>query len=132
MSKQFWIVVGIILLVCVAAGSFDWLWRLHHSAARLSSNTNIPNVMPQQAIHTVSASIVHIEGCATFIQPPPSEKLEPRILPGASIENIRQVYGRESKYVEEIKEWKWQSDAINLQAWSDGKKKEARAFSEYT
>jgi hypothetical protein len=81
-----------------------------------------------QSDKAAPASRVHIEGCAGYVQPPYGEMLEPRVLPGAPIEEFRQTYGKESKHVEENKEWEWQTEAIDLHGWGDGQEEKARSI----
>jgi hypothetical protein len=71
---------------------------------------------------------VQIQGCAAYIQPFPGEELEPRVLPGASIETIRNVYGPELKHVNESREWEWKPENFSLQVWGDSDQKIARSL----
>ncbi|WP_263357199.1 hypothetical protein [Acidicapsa ligni] len=89
-----WIIA--ILLFVLAGGAYLIWWArpravLHgqlHSANEKPSHSNAPpqNLKP-----------LHVAGCDRDFLVRPGEILEPRVLPGSSIEQFRAVYGKESE-----------------------------------
>ena len=128
MSKQAWIVTAVILIVCAAAGWFAWSRPNQRTAAIPPSGTNASSATPEQVVQSQPTQAVRIEGCAAYIQPPPGEKLEPIVLPGVSIENLRKVYGRESRHTTDINEWEWHTEDFNLQGWGYSKENKIRSI----
>jgi hypothetical protein len=129
MSKKVWVVTSLgLLMVCSAAGWFAWLRPPRQSATTPPPNAIVTTPSSPQSDKIKRAPEIHIEGCAGYIQPPNGEKLEPRVLPGASIEKFRQTYGQESKHVKEIKEWEWETNSIDLQASGFSKEEKARSI----
>jgi len=97
MSPKAWVVTSVVLLMaCSAIGWFIWSGSPRHSAALPSQNAMVAAASSAQSDKAAPASRVHIEGCAGYVQPPYGEMLEPRVLPGAPIEEFRQTYGKET------------------------------------
>ncbi|MGA3080131.1 MAG: hypothetical protein ABSD44_01970 [Terracidiphilus sp.] len=122
MSKKAWAIPTLTLLtVCAVAGLFAGLRSLHHSAAMRPPQTISSSVMPKQAVQITPAPVIHIEGCAAYIQPPSGENLEPRMLPGASIEGFQTTYGQPGKHDKVAQSWEWENNASTLDAFANSK-----------
>lgn len=115
MSKQTWIVIALILLDCAAVSWFAWLRPHHRPAVTQPLTIIVSSVLPKQFVQSQPVPSAHIEGCAEYIQPSSGEKLEPRVLPGASIEAIRSIYGKESK--REEYDYVWNTSDYSLSAY---------------
>jgi hypothetical protein len=113
----------VLILLCAVAGWYGWL-RLRHTSVP-SQSIVASNIQRKEMAQDLG---IHIEGCEAYIQPPSGEKLEPRALPGASIDGLRRLYGLESKHDNDIKEWEWQAGKFNLQAWGNSLDDEAKSI----
>ncbi len=106
MSKRARIVFAIIFIFVCAAGA-EVLWKkLHHqTSVTFTTEAHTSNSAPKAMLSSQPVPNIRIEGCAAFIQPPPGEKLEPRLMLGASINDFRRIYGKESKHDGNHLEW---------------------------
>jgi len=99
LDKRAWIITGIIVLVAVGAYAV-WLHRAHayYNARSLSAAQHHGNAAPK-------TKTLHVEGCKEDFIVSPGEIVEPRIAPGASIDQFRTLYGEESKETSGIFTW---------------------------
>jgi hypothetical protein len=129
MHRKAWI-VAILLFLLVSPSA---VWYATMNLHRRSGESPRPAAIPGSALSKETkldsqVAGTHIEGCEAFILPGPGEPLEPRLLPEASIEDLRHLYGQETKHVDEIGEWEWQSSGFNLQGWEQGKARTVRSI----
>src|ERR1035438_4322165 len=90
LDKRAWIFAGILVLL--AAGSYGvWLRRTRavYSARSLSAARQPANTVSQR-------KSLHVEGCKGDFIVSPGELVEPRVVPGASADQFRALYGEES------------------------------------
>jgi len=127
MAKQIGLIAISSVAILCAAGMLVW-HKFSDIFPRkeqvLSTQTQSATTVPK----TVKAAPVQIRGCATYIEPPSGALVEPRVLTGASIEDLRQAYGKESNYNSEIREWEWKFEDFDLQGWANSKGDRARAI----
>ncbi len=100
LDKRAWIITGI--LVVLALGAYTaWLKRTrdYYQARSLSA-----------AQHHVQAAAktttLHVEGCREDFIVSPGEVVEPRMAPGASLEDFRSIYGDPSSQEGSAASWK--------------------------
>jgi len=106
-----WIIAGVLVLA--AAGAYIlWLTRAHvqYTARSLSSAPHAAN----QAAKPATKSL-HVEGCKEDFIVSPGEIVEPRVVPGASIDQFRAVYGPETKQPQ-VGIFDWHTEAFELRA----------------
>lgn len=85
-----WMIAGAILLT--AAGAYV-IWITRPRAVLPSRSLSASGHNPNQPI----TSSLHVEGCNEDFIVKPGELVEPRVVPGASLDQFRSVYGKESK-----------------------------------
>jgi hypothetical protein len=92
LDRRAWIVTCLIVLL--AAGAYLlWLTR-----ARAVQNSRSLSAAPPPANGAQGKTkSLHVEGCKDDFIVEPGELVEPRVVPGASLEQFRTVYGPESK-----------------------------------
>lgn len=113
MTKQAGIVIVILVLACAAGGVAVWMKSQNQTSLPVVTNTTHTSIAaPKPASLSQSAPSIHIEGCQAYIQPPLGEKMEPRLMPGASIDDFRRIYGHESKH--DGNDWQWDKDDFYL------------------
>jgi hypothetical protein len=87
-----WIAVFVILLLGVG-GYVIWL-NLPHTAVA-NKNLNVVGRRPAQPDSSKKKSL-HVEGCNEDFSVAIGEIVEPRVVPGSSIEQFRSIYGKET------------------------------------
>jgi len=112
LDRRAWIITCLILLL--AAGAYLlWLTR-----ARAVQNSRSLSAAPHPTDTAQGKTkSLHVEGCNDDFIVQPGELVEPRVLPGASLEQFRSVYGPESKKEARRKEPRvvaWNGDAYSL------------------
>jgi hypothetical protein len=106
LDKRAWIITG--FLVLVAAGCYaTWLHRAraYYNARSLSAARRHTDAAPK-------TKTLHVEGCREDFIISPGEIVEPRIAPGATIDQFRSLYGEESK--EDSGIFTWITDPFEL------------------
>jgi hypothetical protein len=110
-----WIIAGVILLT--AAGAYViWITRPRAviTGRSLSASPN-PSNTPAKPVKTS----LHVEGCREDFITQPGELVEPRVIPGASIEQFRTIYGPESSS-ESAGITQWEQNAFTLTGSGEG------------
>jgi len=106
-----WIIAGVLILA-VAGAYIVWLTRAHvQYTARSLSSAPHPAAEPAKP----ATNSLHVDGCKEDFIVSPGEIVEPRVVPGAPIDQFRQVYGRESKPAQPG-EFNWHTEAFDLKA----------------
>jgi hypothetical protein len=108
-----WIIAGLILLT--AAGAYViWITRPRavYSARSLSASGNHANSPVQPLAQNLTKSL-HVEGCKEDFIVSPGELVEPTAVPGAALEQFRNLYGLETKR-EAPNVWQWKQEAFWL------------------
>ena len=88
-----WIVACVILLS--AAGAYLlWIYRpkATYNARSLSAGAH-----PSDTASKPVTKSLHVDGCRQDFIVSPGELVEPTVVPGASLDNFRDVYGKETK-----------------------------------
>jgi hypothetical protein len=87
-----WIIAGLILLS--AAGAYViWLTR-----PRAVAQTRSLSAAGHPSSAASKTSTLHVEGCNEDFIVKPGELVEPRAVPGASLDQFRNIYGTETKH----------------------------------
>lgn len=87
-----WIIAGVILLT--AAGAYViWITR---PRAVITGRSLSASPSPSNAPAKPVTTSLHVEGCREDFITQPGELVEPRVVPGASLEQFRSVYGEEA------------------------------------
>ncbi len=118
MSKK--VGLGALLVFLAASSVAGWIgWKRFESYSTRSRlpESDSSKATREQSFSKPAAPSIHIDGCKSYLAPPNDEKLEPRVLPGASIEDLRRVYGPETNFDSTVEKWEWQSEAFNLRRW---------------
>ncbi len=106
LDKRAWIIACVIVLL--GAGSYViWLRRARavYSVRSLSASRQPANAVPER-------KTLHVEGCKEDFIVTPGEIVEPKIAPGATLEQFRGIYGPESK--SEKSQFVWDTNAFQL------------------
>jgi hypothetical protein len=87
-----WIIAGLVLLS--AAGAYViWITRPRAGyAARSLSAARPPSNLASQPV----TKSLHVEGCKDDFLVNPGELVEPRVVPGSTLDQFRNIYGKES------------------------------------
>jgi hypothetical protein len=110
-----WIIAGV--LVAAAAGAYlIWLTRAHvqYTARSLSAAPHSANQTASQPAKPVTRSL-HVDGCKEDFIVSPGEIVEPRVVPGATIDQFRAVYGPETKQPQPGV-FDWHTEAFEMEA----------------
>jgi len=107
-----WIIAGLILLAALG-GYILWVTRprAQYNARSLSAAGHPAN----QGDKPVTKSL-HVEGCNDDFIVSPGEIVEPRVVPGASLDQFRSVYGKETHDKKAPDEFAWKTEAFELLA----------------
>jgi hypothetical protein len=110
-----WIIAGLILVT--AAGAYlIWIYRpkptYHARSLTAAPHPANPNSQP-------TTKSLHVEGCNEDFIVKPGELVEPRVIPGASLDQFRSVYGKESNQ-EGPGIYTWKPEAYELQVTQPG------------
>jgi len=106
-----WIIAG--ALVLAAAGAYViWLTRAHvqYTARSLSATPHAANEAAKPATKSL-----HVDGCKEDFIVSPGEIVEPRVVPGASIDQFRAAYGLETKQAQPGV-FDWHTEAFEMTA----------------
>lgn len=106
-----WIIAGVLALA--AAGAYViWLTRAHvqYTARSLSAAPHAANTPAKPATKSL-----HVDGCKEDFIVSPGEIVEPRVVPGSSIDQFRAVYGPESKQPQPGV-FDWHTEAFEMEA----------------
>lgn len=102
-----WIIAGLILLS--AAGAYViWITRPRavYTARSLSASGHPSDAGPK-------TQSLHVEGCKEDFIVSPGELVEPRVVPGSSLDQFRSVYGQQSKRQKDGS-YLWSDEAFSL------------------
>jgi len=109
-----WIIAGLILLT--AAGAYV-IWITRPRAGYHARSLSASNKPANPGAKRVTRSL-HVEGCNEDFIVNPGELVEPRVVPGASLEQFRTIYGPEAKDKETRHEqlgiFTWNQEAYSL------------------
>jgi len=95
-----WIIAGVIILS--AAGAYVvWVTR---PRAVINARSLTASQHPSNSQSPTTKSL-HVDGCNEDFITKPGELVEPRVVPGASIEQFRTTYGKETKHDKDSAEW---------------------------
>jgi hypothetical protein len=96
LDSRAWIVTCLIV-AAVIGGYALWLHRTRagYSARSLSASHHAPNPAAKRATKSL-----HVDGCQADFVVSPGELVEPRVTPGASVDQVRGIYGKESGHEE--------------------------------
>jgi len=99
LDKRAWIITGLIVLLALGAYAV-WLKRTRdfYNARSLSAARQHTDAAPK-------TKSLHVEGCKEDFIVSPGEIVEPRIAPGATIDQFHSLYGEESKKDSGIFTW---------------------------
>jgi hypothetical protein len=91
LDKRAWIITGLLVLVAIGAYAV-WLrrTRAYYNARSLSAARHHKETAPK-------TKTLHVEGCREDFIVSPGEIVEPRIAPGAPIDQFHTLYGQESR-----------------------------------
>jgi hypothetical protein len=109
LDRRAWIVSSLIVLI--AAGAYIiWITRprARYEARSLSAAQRPPKQNPNIGTRTL-----HVEGCDKDFIVKIGELVEPRAVPGASLEQFRNLYGKETKR-EDKQNFTWSRDPFSL------------------
>jgi hypothetical protein len=93
LDRRAWLISG--LLILIATGVYLlWLYRpkATYNARSLSASHGPANTPSKPATKSL-----HVEGCKEDFIVSPGELIEPQVIPGASLDQARKMYGPESK-----------------------------------
>lgn len=128
MPIRYKLVVVLCLLLLVAG--ILWLasagWSPFSNRAPESSVTKAPQ---QTAPQSSSTQGIQIEGCTAPIMPLLGEDLQPRVVPGVSLETVRKIYGPEWKREQLASEYTWLGDNYRLTDFDVSRGKQAATIS---
>lgn len=105
-----WIIAGVLILAA-AGGYLIWLTRAHvqYTARSLSAAPHPANLPAKPATKSL-----HVDGCKEDFIVSPGEVVEPRVIPGSSIDQFRNIYGPETKQ-SRPGVFDWHTEAFELQ-----------------
>lgn len=120
--------VSLLIFISVSAPA-GWLVGRRVEGRSVSGGTVSTAALERpRAPESVPALATHIDGCRSYIEPPNGVDVEPKILPGAPIENLRHLYGQESKHDKTINEWEWRTKDFSLHRWGLSDQDKARSI----
>jgi hypothetical protein len=108
-----WIVAGIILIS--AAGAYlVWYTRARavYTARSLTAAPQ-PVAAPAGAAAKDATKTLHVDGCEKNFVVKTGELVEPRVVPGASLEQFRSIYGKETRR-DKLGIWTWDRNPFTL------------------
>ena len=124
MPTRFKLAVVLCMLLLVAGAL--WLasagWSPFSIRAPEGTETKAP---PKTAPTSSSTPGIRIEGCTAPIVPTLGEDLQPRVVPGVSIEAVRKIYGPEWKREQLGSDYVWLQDNYRLTDFDTGHGKHA-------
>jgi hypothetical protein len=104
-----WIIAGVILLS--AAGAYVvWITR---PRAMLTGRSLTAAQRSANSLSPSATRALHVEGCNDDFIVKPGELVEPRVVPGSSLDQFRSVYGQETTR-EESASSTWEQNAFTL------------------
>jgi hypothetical protein len=105
-----WIIAGLILLAALG-GYVIWITRprAQYNARSLSAAGHPTN----QGDKPITKSL-HVDGCNDDFIVSPGEIVEPRVIPGATLEEFRGFYGKETPDKKDPDALVWKTDAFEL------------------
>jgi hypothetical protein len=96
-----WIIAGVIILS--AAGAYViWVTR---PRAVINARSLTAAAHPANTPRSAAANSLHIDGCKEDFIVEPGELVEPKVVPDASIDQFRSIYGKETKQEEKVSTW---------------------------
>jgi hypothetical protein len=111
LDRRAWIIASLIVLL---AGVAYVIWitrpRAVYTARSLSASGHPANTPSKPATKSL-----HVEGCKDDFIVSPGELIEPTVVPGASLEQFRSAYGRESGE-KEPGVFTWKTEEYDLMA----------------
>ena len=93
LDRRAWI-LSCLIVVISAAAYIVWLYRpkATYNARSLSAGAH-----PSEATSKPVTKSLHVDGCRQDFIVSPGELVEPTVVPGASLDEFRDVYGKETK-----------------------------------
>jgi hypothetical protein len=103
-------IVACVLLLSAAGAYLVWIYRpkATYNARSLSSGAH-----PADSSSKPATKSLHVEGCKEDFLVSPGELVEPTVAPGASLDQFRSAYGKESRE-KELGVYTWTTEEYDL------------------
>ena len=110
------LIASVTVVACLLAAALVWQARIQTNGASRSLTAAPPQLA--QAAKPVTRAL-HVDGCSQDFVVKVGELVEPRVTPGASLAQLRAVYGPEKKVVKPVPELTtWSPLPYTLTSWS--------------
>jgi hypothetical protein len=112
-----WIIAGLILLAALG-GYIIWITRprAQYNARSLSASGHPATATDKSGQPQPVTKSLHVDGCKDDFIVSPGEIVEPRVVPGASLDQFRSVYGDEKPDKKNPDALVWRTDEFELLA----------------